>query len=265
MADHEGSAIGPGSGVPRHVAIIMDGNGRWANARDLPRTVGHAHGEPALFDVIEGALDLGIKWLTVYTFSTENWSRSDDEVEFLMKFNVDLLRRRRDEMNEFGVRIHFIGERDDLRVPDELREEIVAAEELTAGNSRMHLVFAFNYGGRTELGSAAAQMAADVAAGRLDPGDVDERALTERLYLPEMPDPDLVIRTSGEMRTSNFLLWESAYSEYVFTPTLWPDFDRSTLADCVAEYQRRRRRFGGAKDEAASDERRKTKDTSVPD
>ena len=251
MADGERVPSSTGFDMPRHVAIIMDGNGRWANARDLPRTVGHANGEPALFDVIEGALEMGIKWLTVYAFSTENWSRSNDEVEFLMQFNIDLLQRRRDEMNEFGVRIHFIGERDDPRVPDELRNEIIAAEQLTAGNERMHLVFAFNYGGRTELGRAATRLAADVAAGRLDPGDVDEHALAERLYLPEMPDPDLVIRTSGEMRTSNFLLWESAYSEYVFTPTLWPDFDRTTLADCVAEYRRRERRFGRAEDVTA--------------
>ena len=198
-----------------------------------------------MFDVIKGALDMGVEWLTVYAFSTENWARSDDEVEFLMHFNIDLLQRRRDEMHEFGVRIHFIGDRADPRVPDALRAEIEAAEDLTAGNSRMHLVFAFNYGGRSELGAAAARIAADVAEGRLHPRDVDEHSLAARLYLPEMPDPDLVIRTSGEMRTSNFLVWESAYSEYVFTPTLWPDFDRNTLMDCVAEYRSRRRRFGG--------------------
>jgi undecaprenyl diphosphate synthase len=246
MAELAGEDLDPG--VPRHVAIIMDGNGRWANARDLPRTAGHARGEPALFDVIGGALDMGIEWLTVYAFSTENWSRDADEVEFLMHFNIDLLRRRRDEMNDFGVRIHFIGDRADTRVPDELREEIEAAEALTAENSRMHLVFAFNYGGRAELGAAAARLAAEVAEGRLDPADVNDEALAERLYLPWMPDPDVVIRTSGEIRTSNFLLWESAYSEYVFTPTLWPDFDRKTLADCVAEYRRRNRRFGKAED-----------------
>jgi undecaprenyl diphosphate synthase len=240
-------------GIPRHVAIILDGNGRWANARDLPRTAGHARGEPALFDVIEGALDMGIEWLTAYVFSTENWSRSDDEVEFLMHFNIDLLQRRRDEMNEFGIRIHFIGDREDPRVPDALREEIRVAEKLTAGNSRMHLVFAFNYGGRAELGAAAARLASDVAAGRLDAADVGERSIAERLYLPDMPDPDLVIRTSGEMRTSNFLLWESAYSEYVFTPVLWPDFDRSTLAACVAEYRARERRFGKARELGGQD------------
>jgi len=234
--------------TPRHVGIILDGNGRWANARGLPRTAGHAMGEPALFDVIDGALDLGIQWLTAYVFSTENWARDETEVQFLMHFNIDLLRRRRNEMNDKGVRIHFIGEREDPRVPGELRDEIVAAEELTAGNDRLRLVFAFNYGGRTELAAAVRRIVADVAAGELAPGAVNERAIAARLYLPEMPDPDLVIRSSGELRTSNFLLWEAAYAEYVFTPVLWPDFDRTVLAACVAEYQRRERRFGGAED-----------------
>ncbi len=243
------ASAGPSTGdvgVPRHVAIIMDGNGRWANARNLPRTAGHAQGEPALFDVIEGALDMGIEWLTVYAFSTENWSRSDEEVDFLMNFNIDLLRRRRDQMNEMGVRIRFIGERDDPRVPDALREEIESAEALTVANETLKLTFAFNYGGRAELASAARKLAEDVAAGDIDAADVDIAALAERLYLPEMPDPDVVIRTSGEMRTSNFLLWESAYAEYVFTDTLWPDFDRSGLADCVAQYRSRQRRYGSA-------------------
>jgi undecaprenyl diphosphate synthase len=236
------------SRIPRHVAIIMDGNGRWANARGLHRTQGHARGEPALFDVIDGALELGVEWLTAYTFSTENWSRDADEVEFLMHFNADLLERRRDELHAKGIKIHFIGERNDPRVPDELRERIRAAEDLTVANTRMHMVFAFNYGGRTEIVRAAARIARDVADGVLDPGTVDAAAIASRLYLPEMPDPDLVIRTSGELRTSNYLLWESAYSEYVFTPVLWPDFDRHTLAACIAEYQQRERRFGGATD-----------------
>jgi undecaprenyl diphosphate synthase len=234
--------------IPRHVGIILDGNGRWANARGLHRTAGHARGEPALFDVIEGALDLGIEWLTAYVFSTENWARDEAEVQFLMHFNIDLLRRRRDEMNEKGVRIHFIGERNDPRVPDELREEIAVAEQLTVANERLHLVFAFNYGGRTELAAAARRIAEDVAAERLAPEAVDESSIASRLYLPEMPDPDLVIRSSGEQRTSNFLLWEAAYTEYVFSPVLWPDFDRRVLAACIAEYQKRERRFGGAED-----------------
>jgi undecaprenyl diphosphate synthase len=234
--------------VPRHVAIIMDGNGRWANARGLHRTQGHARGEPALFDVIDGALDLGVEWLTAYTFSTENWSRDADEVEFLMHFNVDLLERRRDELHAKGIKIHFIGERDDPRVPDDLRERIRAAEALTSNNERMHLVFAFNYGGRTEILRAVRRIAAEAAAGILDAADVDADTIGARLYLPEMPDPDLVVRTSGELRTSNYLLWEAAYSEYVFTPVLWPDFDRHTLAECIAEFQERDRRFGGAVD-----------------
>ncbi len=231
--------------IPRHVAIIMDGNGRWANARGLPRTAGHAQGEPALFDVIQGALGLGIEWLTVYAFSTENWSRPADEVSFLMHFNIDLLRRRRDEMDEMGVRIHFIGDRDDPRVPDELRTEIDVAEALTAANTTMHLVFAFNYGGRNEVAHAVRRLAVDVASGTIDVDAVGMESLAERMYLPEMPDPDLVIRSSGEMRISNFLLWESAYSEFVFTPVLWPDFDGTTLAACIAEYQGRDRRYGG--------------------
>jgi undecaprenyl diphosphate synthase len=240
------------SDIPRHVGIILDGNGRWANARGLHRTAGHARGEPALFDVIDGALALGIEWLSCYVFSTENWARDEDEVQFLMHFNIDLLRRRRDDMNEKGVRIHFIGEKGDPRVPDELREEIRIAEEATRTNSALNLVFAFNYGGRVELTAAARRIAEDVASGVLAPEDVDALAIEDRLYLPEMPDPDLVIRSSGEQRTSNFLLWEAAYAEYVFSPVLWPDFDRTTLADCVAEYQRRHRRFGGAVDSSGA-------------
>jgi len=234
--------------IPRHVGLILDGNGRWANERGLHRTQGHAAGEPALFDVIEGALDLGVEWLTAYVFSTENWSRDEYEVEFLMHFNIDLLRRRRDEMNEKGVRIHFIGERDDPRVPDELREEIREAEELTAANDRLHLVFAFNYGGRTELAAAARLIAQSAAAGQLDADKVDADTIARHLYLAEMPDTDLVIRSSGEQRTSNFLLWESAYAEYLFSPTYWPDFDRHVFGACIAEYQARDRRFGAAVD-----------------
>ncbi|MCP4303765.1 MAG: di-trans,poly-cis-decaprenylcistransferase [bacterium] len=238
--------------VPQHVAIIMDGNGRWANARGLHRTQGHAAGEPALFDVIAGAREMGVKWLTAYTFSTENWSRDAFEVEFLMKFNVDLLERRRDELHADGIRIHFIGDRDDPRVPDDLRDRIAGAEALTVNNDVMHMVFAFNYGGRAEVVHAINKIAEKVAGGTLAPGDIDAVTVAHNLYLPDCPDPDLVIRTSGELRTSNYLLWEAAYSEYVFTPVLWPDFDRHTLADCIAEYQARHRRFGGAVD--ASDQ-----------
>jgi len=239
--------------VPVHVGIIMDGNGRWANARGLHRTQGHAAGEPALFDVVHGALDLGVKWLTVYTFSTENWSRDEYEVEFLMQFNVDLLERRRDELNDLGVRVIFMGDLDDERVPDILRDRIRSAEELTADNTTMTMVFAFNYGGRVEITEAVQAIARKVVAGDLRPQDVEMETIASHLYLPEMPDPDLVIRTSGERRTSNFLLWEAAYSEYVFTPVLWPDFDRHELARCIGEYQTRDRRFGGAVDGSLTD------------
>ena len=234
--------------IPVHVAIIMDGNGRWANARGLHRTVGHARGEPALFDVVHGALELGIEWLTVYTFSTENWGRDPDEVAFLMEFNVDLLERRRDELDELGVRVIFIGDHDDVRIPPAVLDRMRIAEEQTAGNTNLNMVYAFNYGGRVEIAAAARRIAEEAAAGTLDPAEVDEHSVAERLYLPEMPDPDLVIRTSGEQRTSNYLLWEAAYAEYVFTPILWPDFDRQELARCIAEYQDRDRRYGGAID-----------------
>jgi len=238
--------------IPRHVAIILDGNGRWANARGLPRTAGHAQGEPALFDVVHGALELGLEWLTVYTFSTENWSRDADEVAFLMEFNVDLLERRRDELDELGVRVIFIGDHDDPRIPPAVLDRMRVAEEQTADNTRLNMVYAFNYGGRTEIAYAARRIAEAVAAGTLDPDDVDENMVAAHLYRPDMPDPDLLIRTSGEQRISNYLLWESAYAEFVFTPVLWPDFDREELARCVAEYQKRDRRFGQADDRAGA-------------
>jgi undecaprenyl diphosphate synthase len=233
---------------PRHVAIVMDGNGRWAEARGLPRTAGHAAGEEALFDVVHGALGLGIEWLTVFTVSTENWSRPDEEVAFLMGFKESLLTRRRDELNELGVRVRFLGDRDDERVGDRLRENIAAAETLTAANTAMTMVFAFNHGGRAEIVEAARRLAVDVAGGRLSAGEIDEAALLARFEIPEMPDPDLVIRTSGEHRLSNFLLWQAAYSELVFTPTLWPDFRTEHLVECVEEYRRRDRRFGRVTD-----------------
>jgi undecaprenyl diphosphate synthase len=235
--------------VPRHVAIILDGNGRWAMAKGLPRTAGHAAGEPALFDVVNGAIELGIEWLTVYVFSTENWSRPAGEVAFLMQFNEDLLLRRRDELNDLGVRVIFMGGRADPRVSDRLRGHIADTEALTAHNRRLTLVFAFNYGSRLEIAEAARRIAEKAAAGQVDPAAVDVGTVAAHLYLPEMPDPDLVIRSSGEQRVSNFLLWQSAYAELSFPATLWPDFDRSSLAACVDEYRRRRRRFGGVSEE----------------
>lgn len=245
MRHHPRPSASPPAGidrrrVPVHVGAVMDGNGRWASRRGLPRTEGHAAGEEALFDAVEGALELGIEWLTVYAFSTENWRRPVDEVRFLMRFNESLLLRRRDELNEKGVRVRFIGRRN-WRVPRRVLKQIEDAEALTRDNRRMTLSFAFNYGGRAELVDAVARIIADKVA----PGDVDDKLISKYLYAPDMPDPDLVIRTSGEYRISNFLLWELAYSELVFTPTLWPDFRRQHLFDAVREYQERERRFGG--------------------
>ncbi|MDQ3955869.1 MAG: polyprenyl diphosphate synthase [Actinomycetota bacterium] len=207
----------------------MDGNGRWASERDLPRTRGHEMGEKALFDVVEGALEAGVRYLSVYAFSTENWSRPPEEVEFLLGFNRMLLRQRRDDLNERGVRIRRIGRRDG--VPEDVLQEFDAAERATAANERMQLLVCFNYGGRAELEDAA-------AAGSIPDG----------LYAPDVPDVDLLIRTSGEKRLSNFLLWQSAYAELYFTETLWPDFDRHALFDAISDYGSRQRRFGGLAD-----------------
>jgi undecaprenyl diphosphate synthase len=226
--------------VPKHVAIVMDGNGRWAQRKGLKRTEGHAAGEEALFDTVEGARDLGLEWLTVYAFSTENWKRPADEVRYLMGFNESLLVRRRDELNDNGVRIKFIGRRD-WRVPKRLLKRIDESVELTKNNRRMTLTIAFNYGGRAEIVDAVRK----IAASGMAPEKIDERTIRRQLYEPEMPDPDLMVRTSGEYRISNYLLWEIAYSELVFTDVLWPDFRREHLFDAVREFQSRERRFGG--------------------
>jgi undecaprenyl diphosphate synthase len=230
--------------LPAHVGIIMDGNGRWANQRGLPRNEGHAAGEQALFDTVEGALDIGLPCLTVYAFSTENWRRPPSEVRFLMNFNRDLLRRRADELDERGVRVRFLGRRG-RPVPKRLIEEMADTEAKTAHHTRMTFQIAFNYGGRAELVDVARRVAADVAAGRLSPEGVSEKSVKARLYGPDAPDVDLLVRTSGEQRLSNFLLWEAAYAELVFTDVLWPDFGRADLYAAIAEYQRRQRRFGG--------------------
>lgn len=234
--------------LPQHVAIVMDGNGRWAKRRGLKRTEGHAAGEEALFDTVEGALEIGLRWMTVYAFSTENWRRPLDEVRFLMNFNERLLLRRRDELHELGVRVRFIGRRGG-RVPRRLRERIEESEALTRRNSRLTLTFAFNYGGRAEITDAVRTIGREVAAGHLDPERIEERTIARQLYAPDMPDPELVIRTSGEYRISNFLLWELAYAELVFSEALWPDFRRADLFEAVREYQRRERRFGTVRDE----------------
>jgi undecaprenyl pyrophosphate synthase len=214
------------SDVPRHVALIMDGNGRWAQDRGLERTKGHEAGEQALWEVVLGALDMGVRYLSAFAFSTENWSRPDSEVEFLLGFNRDLLRQRRDGLNERGIRIRRIGRRES--VPDDLLREFDEAEEMTRDNEAMDLLVCFNYGGRAELEDAA-------KAG----------SIPDNLYAPDVPEVDLLIRTSGEKRISNFLLWQSAYAELYFTETLWPDFGRDGLREAIDDYARRQRRFGG--------------------
>lgn len=232
------------SRVPRHVAVVMDGNGRWAQKRGLKRTEGHAAGEEALFDTVKGALDVGLSWLTVYAFSTENWRRPIDEVRFLMHFNESLLLRRRDELNDLGVRVRFIGRRSG-RVPKRVLRHISDTEALTAKNRKMTLTFAFNYGGRAEIVDAVKSIAKEAEQGRIDPSRISERTISRYLYAPDMPDPDVLVRTSGEFRTSNYLLWQAAYSELVFTDVLWPDFRRTDLFSAITEFQNRNRRFGG--------------------
>jgi undecaprenyl diphosphate synthase len=229
--------------MPAHVALVMDGNGRWAQQRGLKRTDGHAAGEEALFDTVEGALEIGLSWMTVFAFSTENWRRPLDEVRFLMNFNERLLLSRREELHEKGVRVRFIGRRGG-RVPGRVRKRIEETEELTRQNKTMTLTFAFNYGSRAELVDAARAMAREVKAGKLDPDKIDERTMLRHLYAPDMPDPDLLVRTSGEFRISNYLLWQLAYAELYFTDVLWPDFRREHLFDAIAEFQKRERRFG---------------------
>lgn len=232
--------------VPKHVAVVMDGNGRWANKRGLSRVEGHKAGEASLLDIVAGAIQAGVTHLSVYAFSTENWARSPDEVRFLMGFNREVLHRRRDQLNEWGVRVRWAG-----RTPRLWRSvinELKYAEELTAKNSTLTLTMCVNYGGRVEIADAVRSIADDVAAGKLKPSAVSEKLIAKRLYQPDMPDVDLFVRSSGEQRTSNFLLWQSAYAEMVFLDTLWPDFTRIDLWDAIDIYTGRDRRFGGAVD-----------------
>ena len=236
--------------VPNHVAVVMDGNGRWANRRGLSRIEGHRAGEAALLDVAAGALQAGVKHLSVYAFSTENWSRSPEEVRFLMGFNRDVLHRRRDQLNEWGVRVRWAGRRP--RLWRSVISELEYAEELTKDNTALTLTMCVNYGGRVEIADAVRSIADDVAAGRLKPSAVSEKLIAKRLYLPDMPDVDLFVRSSGEQRTSNFLLWQSAYAEMVFLDTLWPDFTRRDLWHAIDLYTGRERRFGGAVDTPVS-------------
>jgi undecaprenyl diphosphate synthase len=228
--------------LPKHVAIVMDGNGRWAQRRGLKRTDGHAAGEEALFDTVEGALEIGLPWMTVYAFSTENWRRPLDEVRFLMRFNESLLLRRRDDLNERGVRVRFIGRRGG-RVPKRVARHIADTEALTAKNRRMTLTFAFNYGGRAEIVDAVQRIIAD----GVPPEKITESLFSEYLYTQGLPDPDLIIRTGGEYRLSNFLIWQAAYAEYYATTTYWPDFDENELHKALVEFTERDRRFGKVK------------------
>ena len=234
----------PAERVPIHVAVVMDGNGRWAQERGLPRTKGHEAGEAALLDLVHGCLEVGVGHLSAYAFSTENWKRSPDEVKFLMGFNRDVIRRRRDEMNDLGVRIRWAGRRPKLW--KSVIDELLAAEELTRRNDQLTLTMCVNYGGRAEIADAAAALAQAAVEGRVDPKRVDERTFARFLDEPDMPDVDLFLRTSGEQRTSNFLLWQSAYAELVFIDELWPDVDRRHLWSAVEQYAARDRRFGGA-------------------
>lgn len=230
--------------VPNHVAIVMDGNGRWAKKRGLPRTVGHEAGEAALLDVVHGAIAIGVKELSAYAFSTENWRRSPDEVKFLMGFNRDVLRRRRDEMHSLGVRVRWVGKPGRLwkSVINELQE----AEELTRGNKVLTLNMCVNYGGRAEIVDAIKRIAEEVKLKKINPAAITEKTLGKYMYNPQMSDVDLFLRTSGEERTSNFLPWQSVYAEMVFMDVLWPDVDRTTLWEAIEMYNSRDRRFGKA-------------------
>ena len=240
----------PASAVPNHVAIVMDGNGRWANGKGLTRIEGHKAGEASLLDVVAGAIQLGVEHLSVYAFSTENWRRSPDEVRFLMGFNRDVLHRRRDQLNDWGVRVRWAGRKP--RLWTSVVKELQFAEQLTAGNSTLTLTMCVNYGGRTEIADAVRSIATEVAAGRLKPSGISEKTIQRALYAPDMPDVDLFVRSSGEQRTSNFMLWQSAYAEMVFLDTLWPDFSREQLWEAVGLYASRNRRFGGAVDAPTS-------------
>ena len=232
-----------GFDVPRHVAIIMDGNGRWAAARGLPRVEGHRRGVEALRKTVRAAGELGISVLTIFSFSSENWSRPQSEIRDLLSLLRRFIRNDLVELHKSNVRVRVIGERDDLD-PD-IRRLLQEAEDLTQGNDGLILVVAFNYGARQEIARAARRLAAEVAAGRLAASDITQELLARQLDAPDLPDPDVIIRTSGEQRLSNFLLWQAAYSELVFVPINWPDFDRAALESTIAEFRRRERRFGG--------------------
>lgn len=231
--------------VPQHVAIVMDGNGRWANARGLTRVEGHRAGEAALMDVIEGAIQAGVKYLTVFAFSTENWKRSPDEVKFLMNYNTEVLRRRRDELDGWNVRIKWAGRRPKLWPT--VIDELLVAQKQTAKNKGLTFTMCVNYGSRIEIVDAINQMVEDSKSGKLA-GAMTEKKMQKYLLTKDLPDVDLFIRSSGETRISNFLLWQSAYAEFVFLDVLWPDFSRKDLWAAISQYSKRNRRFGGAVD-----------------
>lgn len=229
---------------PRHVAVIMDGNGRWAQRRGLPRLAGHRRGADAVRAVVESAPEFGIEYLTLYAFSTENWKRSAEEVSGLMHLFRLYIRKEGRELQRRGARVRFIGDR--KRLAPDLRAKMARLEEATADNAKLSLTIALNYGGRDEIVAAARTLAEEAAAGRLDPAALDHDAFAGALWTATLPDPDLVIRTSGEMRVSNFLTWQTAYSEFAFVDECWPDFTPARLAEVVADYRRRERRFGAA-------------------
>jgi len=228
--------------IPRHVAVVMDGNGRWAKARGLPRTAGHEAGEAALFDVVEGAIEIGVQELSAFAFSTENWKRSPEEVKFLMGFNRDVIRRRLDQMNAMGVRVRWAGRTGSLWAS--VISELERAEELTAKNKVLTLNMCINYGGRSEIVDAALEIATDVKKKKINPEKISEKKFAQYLNIPS--DVDLFLRSSGEERISNFLLWQSAYAELVFMDVLWPDVRRDTLWKAIEIYAARNRRFGKA-------------------
>ena len=230
--------------IPKHVAIVMDGNGRWAKERGLPRTAGHEAGEQSLMDCVYGALELGITHISAYAFSTENWKRSPDEVKFLMNFNRDVIKRRVGEMNDLGVQIRWAGRRPKLW--KSVIEELEKAEQITKRNKKLTLTMCVNYGGRAEIADAVSKIASDVKSRKLDPTKISEKTIARYLDEPDLPDVDLFVRSSGEQRISNFLLWQSAYAEFVFLDTLWPDFDRRHLWNACEIFASRDRRYGGA-------------------
>ena len=230
--------------IPNHVAVVMDGNGRWAKERGMPRTAGHEAGEASLLDMVHGAIEIGVKELSAYAFSTENWRRSPEEVKFLMGFNRDVIRRRRDEMNDLGVKIHWVGRAQKLW--SSVLNELIEAEELTKSNKVLTLNMCVNYGGRAEIIDAVSEIAKAIRSKKLRPESLTEKNFKKYLYSPQMSDVDLFLRSSGEQRTSNFLMWQSAYAEMVFLDVPWPDADRRTLWKAIEIYAERERRFGKA-------------------